>query len=267
MPYAAMSLANDRTSFSRRRETGSVAGSGVAMEIGVVTAGMVEGDADPPPQPRDRHARPDERTGGARPGHPGPGCPVTGLCGTLGPTRGHDMHEHRDLPLDAPATPTHPAAVGPGRATTGDPLVRRVVTCAIWIAGYGLFWQFVWRPAQQVLWVNFAILAGIMLGTLPPARVRPFTAAAALLALAAVLFLGYPQLTVRRATRGAGLAGDERRCVRVPGAGRGAGPGVAGRSGRARCGGATGTMPRNPAIEARPRIRGSAMVPPHPRGA
>ncbi len=63
------------------------------------------------------------------------------------------------------------------------------MTCVIWVVGYGLLWQFAWRPLKSVEWVNFAIIAGIMLGTLPPARLRPFTAATALLAVAAIMFL------------------------------------------------------------------------------
>lgn len=72
---------------------------------------------------------------------------------------------------------------GPHGAT--DPLSRRLASCLIWIVGYGLVWQFVWRPVE--VWVNGAVVAAILLGTLPPARIRPFTACAGLLALAGVL--------------------------------------------------------------------------------
>lgn len=70
-------------------------------------------------------------------------------------------------------------------AATLDPLSRRIAACAIWLVGYGLVWQFVWRPLAT--WVNGAVVASILLGTLPPARVRPFTAGVALLGLAAVI--------------------------------------------------------------------------------
>ena len=78
------------------------------------------------------------------------------------------------------------------------------MTCVIWVVGYGLLWQFAWRPLKSVEWVNFAIIAGIMLGTLPPARLRPFTAATALLAVAAIMFLviNSPLLAVLLGVRG-----------------------------------------------------------------
>lgn len=70
------------------------------------------------------------------------------------------------------------------------------MTCVIWVVGYGLLWQFAWRPFKSVEWVNFAIIAGIMLGTLPPARLRPFTAATALLAVAAIMYLVFQNAPV-----------------------------------------------------------------------
>lgn len=70
-------------------------------------------------------------------------------------------------------------------ALPADPLSRRIASCAIWLVGYGLVWQFVWRPLA--VWVNGAVVAAILLGTLPPARIRPFSAGIALLAMGAIM--------------------------------------------------------------------------------
>jgi hypothetical protein len=73
---------------------------------------------------------------------------------------------------------------------SADPIAKRVAMCLIWLAAYGLTWWFVvFRPLPHVAWVNLAVIGAILLGTLPPARIRPFTAAAALLALAAIMEL------------------------------------------------------------------------------
>jgi hypothetical protein len=88
---------------------------------------------------------------------------------------------------DQPTPPDRPQARAPHSA---DPLPKRAATCTIWLAAYALVWALgVWRPLPQVAWVNLAILAAIPIATLPPARARPFTACAALLALGAVMWL------------------------------------------------------------------------------
>lgn len=73
--------------------------------------------------------------------------------------------------------------------TVFDPISRRLTSFAVWSIGYGIVWYFgVWRPAPQVAWVNFAIIGAIALGTLPPIRIRPFSAGVAFLSIAAVMF-------------------------------------------------------------------------------
>lgn len=107
-----------------------------------------------------------------------------GAVGSRRANRGTRMSQLADQQPDPSPTP----AASAGRVAV-DPLAKRVARCVIWVVGYGLVWQFFWRPLPQVAWVNFAILVGIALGTLPPARIRPFTAAGALLAIAAIMFL------------------------------------------------------------------------------
>lgn len=89
-----------------------------------------------------------------------------------------------------------------------DPLTRRLASCAIWLAGYGLVWQFLWRPLA--VWVNAAVLGAILLGTLPPARLRPFTAAIGLLGLAAVMQfqVNFPLMAIVLAVTGLLALGD-----------------------------------------------------------
>jgi hypothetical protein len=78
----------------------------------------------------------------------------------------------------------------PPRPDLLDPLSRRITSCAIWLVGYALVWWFnLFHPLPHVAWVNFAVIAAILASTLPPARIRPFSAAVSLLALAAIIWL------------------------------------------------------------------------------
>jgi hypothetical protein len=67
-----------------------------------------------------------------------------------------------------------------------------VTSCVIWLVGYGLVWYFFMRPPKGAEWLNAAVVATILLCTLPPARVRPIVAGVSLLALAAAFFLTVP---------------------------------------------------------------------------
>lgn len=72
------------------------------------------------------------------------------------------------------------------RRASPDPIGRRVIGAAVFSLAYGAVWWFgFFRPLNP--WVNGAIIATVLLCTLPPARVRPFVGAAALLGLAAVM--------------------------------------------------------------------------------
>lgn len=60
--------------------------------------------------------------------------------------------------------------------------------CIVWLAAYGLLWMSgVWRPLPSAAWVNFAIIGAILMGTLPPVRVRNLTAAAGYLAIGVIM--------------------------------------------------------------------------------
>lgn len=75
---------------------------------------------------------------------------------------------------------------GEPRAAVHDPLGRRIVGAGVISLAYAAIWWFgFFRPLDA--WVNGAIIATVLLCTLPPARVRPFAGAAALLGLAAVM--------------------------------------------------------------------------------
>ncbi|MCW5777551.1 MAG: hypothetical protein KIS87_14035 [Phycisphaeraceae bacterium] len=75
---------------------------------------------------------------------------------------------------------------GQERAAVHDPIGRRVIGAAVVSLAYGAVWWFgFFRPLNP--WVNGAIIATVLLCTLPPARVRSFVGAAALLGLAAVM--------------------------------------------------------------------------------
>jgi hypothetical protein len=82
------------------------------------------------------------------------------------------------------------SAAPPQIAAMPDPLSRRFAMCAIWMVVYGTFWWFkVFRPLPHVAWVNLAVLGAILVSTLPPARVRPFSTCASFLALGAIMLL------------------------------------------------------------------------------
>ncbi len=75
---------------------------------------------------------------------------------------------------------------GATRRARPDPIGRRIIGAAVISLAYGTVWWFgFFRPLNS--WVNGAIIATVLLCTLPPARVRPFVGAAALLGLAAVM--------------------------------------------------------------------------------
>jgi len=78
----------------------------------------------------------------------------------------------------------------PARPDPVDPLSRRITSGAIWLVGYALVWWFnIFHPLPHVAWVNFAVIAAILASTLPPSRIRPFSAGVSLLALAAIIWL------------------------------------------------------------------------------
>ena len=92
--------------------------------------------------------------------------------------------------MSEPDRPHHDPSSSPV-SVPPDPIARRITSCTIWLVAYGLVWGLgVWRPLPQVAWVNFVIIGGILLGTLPPASVRPFCAAIALLGVAAAMYFG-----------------------------------------------------------------------------
>lgn len=76
---------------------------------------------------------------------------------------------------------------------THDPFSRRILIALGWSAAYGILWYFWWRPLPPHEWVNVAIIVAILFGTLPPDRIRNFTAALGYIAIAVPLQLIFHQ--------------------------------------------------------------------------
>ncbi len=81
----------------------------------------------------------------------------------------------------------------PARTVSHDPFPRRLLVAALWCAAYGGMWYFFWRPLPPYTWVNAAIVVAILLGTLPPERIRNFTAAFGYIAIAVIMQLIFHQ--------------------------------------------------------------------------
>ncbi|KAA0215633.1 MAG: hypothetical protein DYG94_08545 [Leptolyngbya sp. PLA3] len=79
------------------------------------------------------------------------------------------------------------------RPSPHDPLARRLFVAVLWCGAYGLLWYFHWKPLPPYTWVNGAIIAAILLGTLPPERFRNFTAAFGYVTIAVIIQLIFHQ--------------------------------------------------------------------------
>lgn len=79
------------------------------------------------------------------------------------------------------------------RSVRHDPFSRRILVALGWCAAYGVLWYFWWRPLPPYEWVNAAIIVAILFGTLPPERIRNFTAAVGYVSIAVLLQLIFHQ--------------------------------------------------------------------------
>lgn len=85
---------------------------------------------------------------------------------------------------------SHPSNRAP---VFNDPISRRITFAVIGLVAYGLLWKFYWRPAGSAVWVNGAIVAAILIGTLPPEPIRSFAATAAYFAIAVIMQVMFGQ--------------------------------------------------------------------------